>query len=141
MDCLKPVTKAVQDVTKAVTDAVGKVIVGGKRRTHTRSSKKSRKSKKSHHKSKKSRVSKRSRRGGADEKPPFKLNPIEQSLQKFLDKRIERKNKANAQKKGGGIISTAMVPFGLLGLQRLLKSRKSNKHHKRSKSAHRTRRR
>jgi hypothetical protein len=44
-------------------------------------------------------------------------------------------------KKGGGVISTAMVPFGLLGLQRLLKSRKSNKHHKRSKSAHRTRRR
>ena len=106
-------------------------VVGGKIR----------KSKKSHHKSKKSRVSKRSRRGGADEKLPFKLNPIGPSLQKFLDKRNDRKNKANAQKKGGGIISTAMVPFGLLGLQRLLKSRKSNKHHKRSKSAHRTRRR
>ena len=107
---------------------------GGKRRTHAR------KSKKSHHKSKKSRVSKRSRRGGADEKLPFELKPIGPSLQKFLDKRNDRKNKANAQKKGGGIISTAMVPFGLLGLQRLLKSRKSNKHHKRSKSAHRTRR-
>ena len=43
-------------------------------------------------------------------------------------------------KKGGGVISTAMVPFGLLGLQRLLKSRKSNKHHKRSKHANKTRR-
>ena len=51
------------------------------------------------------------------------------------------KKSRRSMKKGGGVISTAMVPFGLLGLQRLLKSRKSNKHHKRSKSAHRTRRR
>ena len=51
-----------------------------------------------------------------------------------------RTHTRKSMKKGGGVISTAIVPFGLLGLQRLMKSRKSNKHHKRSKHANKTRR-
>lgn len=41
--------------------------------------------------------------------------------------RIARTRRAKSRKTGGNLVATAAVPFGLLALQRLLHSRKSNK--------------
>jgi hypothetical protein len=82
-------------------------------------------------------------RGGGNDLTPAQENQFKTSKQVSPGVYTAQgpRTQPRSLKSGGGVISTALVPFGLLGLQQLFKSRKSNKHDKRRKFANRTRRR